>query len=70
MARLDRFSPPTIAEEDKRERDQAIMDDYDAAKADQDDLVAQLLEDKRWLTMLVVRLTEENRELRKHLHGK
>ena len=46
------------------------MDDYDAAKADQDDLVAQLLEDKRWLTMLVVRLTEENRELRKHLHGK
>jgi len=69
MARLDRFHPPTIAEEDRKERDQAIMDEYDAAKEDYDGLVAQLLEDKRRLVMLNAKLAEENQQLRKHLYG-
>jgi len=60
MARLDRFSPPSIAEENRKERAQAIMDEEDAVKADQDDLVAQLLEDKRRLRGLVDDLKKEN----------
>ena len=60
MAKLDRFQPPTIAEEDRKERAQAIMDEEDAVKADQDDLVAQLLEDKRRLRGLVDDLKKEN----------
>ena len=84
MARLDRFSPPSIAEENRKERAQAIMDEEDAVKADQDDLVAQLLEDKRRLRGLVDdlkkensllnylgrALMQENQQLKKHLYGK
>jgi len=70
MARLDRFHPPTIAEEDRKERDQAIMDEEDARAKDAEELLAQLLEDKRQLRIQISRLTEENQQLKKHLNGK
>ena len=70
MAKLDRFQPPTFAEVDRQERRQAIMDEEDARAKDTDDLIAQLIEDKRQLRSQIARLTAENQQLTKHLYGK